>query len=79
VRCLLPQADGKILRCGGFATVTNQSRSCLARLNADGTLETGFNPGANATVFSLALQPDGKIVVGGSFTSSWLVRLVRSK
>jgi uncharacterized delta-60 repeat protein len=38
-------------------------------LNPDGTLDTGFNPGADATVTALALQPDGKIVVGGSFTN----------
>ena len=38
-------------------------------LNADGTLDTGFNPGANNAVYSLALQADGKILVGGNFTT----------
>src|SRR2546425_7576833 len=28
-----------------------------------------FNPGASGSVYALAVQPDGKIVIGGSFTS----------
>ena len=28
----------------------------------------GFNPGANQTINTVAVQPDGKILVGGSFT-----------
>src|SRR5690606_4781715 len=28
----------------------------------------GFDPGANSAVYSLALQPDGKVLVGGLFT-----------
>ena len=32
------------------------------------TLDSGFNPGADATVCALALQADGKILVGGSMT-----------
>ena len=46
----------------------DESRNYLGRLNADGTLDTGFNPGANGWVRSLAVQPDGKILVGGDFT-----------
>ena len=44
--------------------------SHIARLNPDGTLDAAFNPGlgANDTVFSLALQSDNRIVVGGEFT-----------
>jgi len=38
------------------------------RLNADGTVDTAFNPGANGAVYCVAIQPDGKILVGGSFT-----------
>ncbi|WP_198973174.1 delta-60 repeat domain-containing protein, partial [Xylophilus sp. ASV27] len=40
-----------------------QTRNRLARLNADGSLDTGFDPGANGPVFSLAVQPDGKVLV----------------
>ena len=41
----------------------------IARLNADGTLDTGFNPNANNDVYSIALQADGKILLGGRFTT----------
>ena len=66
---LAVQADGKILVGGWFTTLGGQSRSCIGRLNADGTVDTSFNPGAGALVFSLALQPDGQILVGGAFTT----------
>ena len=46
-------------------------RNRIARLNPDGSVDTNFNPGAgpNAGIRCLALQPDGKILVGGVFTS----------
>jgi len=69
VYSLAAQADGKILVGGHFSTVGGQPRSRIARLNADGSLDTLFNPAANDVVFSLAPQPDGKIVVGGQFTT----------
>ncbi len=62
------QADGKILLGGYFTTVAGQSRYYLARLNADGTLDSGFNPGVNGVVEALAIQADGKVLVGGEFT-----------
>ena len=40
----------------------------IGRLNADGTLDTSFNPGADVLVAALAVQADGKVVVGGGFT-----------
>ena len=42
------QSDGKIAIGGYFTTVAGQSRPYLARLNSDGTLDNGFNPGANS-------------------------------
>src|SRR5207245_2680595 len=43
----------------------------IARLNADGTLDMSFDPGAgaNGRVYALAVQSDGRIVLGGIFTS----------
>ncbi|MGA2864908.1 MAG: delta-60 repeat domain-containing protein [Verrucomicrobiota bacterium] len=67
VASLAVQADGKILVGGGFTTLGGQTRNCIGRLNADGTLDSGFNPGAGSTVTSLAVQADGEILVGGSF------------
>ena len=64
------QPDGRVLIGGEFTTVDGQPRSRIARLNADGSLDNSFDPiqGFNDNVYSLALQPDGKIVVGGAFT-----------
>jgi uncharacterized delta-60 repeat protein len=65
------QPDGKIIIGGGFTTYNGTARNYIARLNADGTLDSSFNPGAgaNSTVYSIALQPDGKILIGGQFTT----------
>ena len=65
------QPDGKVLVCGYFTTINGVSRNRIARMNPDGSLDASFDPGtgANAAVHSLALQPNGKILVGGSFTS----------
>jgi len=69
VDSLAVQADGKILVGGLFGTLAGQSRFNIGRLNADGTLDTRFNPGADSIVHSLAMQADGKILVGGYFTT----------
>ena len=64
------QADGRVLAVGYFQTVAGLSRSGVARFATDGSLDPTFDPGfgANNPVFAVALQPDGKAVVGGSFT-----------
>lgn len=69
IRAVVPQPNGKILIGGDFTFVNGESRSRVARLNADGTLDPTFDPpgGADSSVYSLALQPDGKILVGGWF------------
>lgn len=38
-------------------------------LRAAGDLDTSFNPNVNGEIKALALAPDGKIVIGGSFSS----------
>jgi uncharacterized delta-60 repeat protein len=71
VYSLTLQADGMILVGGGFTTLDGQTRKGIGRLNADGTLDTTFDPEAGGIypdVCSLAVQADGKILVGGSFT-----------
>ena len=68
---LAEQEDGKILIGGDFTSVNGRSRSGIARLNTDGSVDTGFDPGAGATgggVWTIAVQPDGKVVIGGQFT-----------
>ena len=64
---LLP--SGKILIGGDFMTYNGINSPRLARLNADGTLDASFNVGVGAdnTVYSIAVQTDGNIVIGGRF------------
>ena len=66
------QPDGKIVIGGTSASYNDEAAASdhVMRLNADGTRDTTFNPGgvgANSTVFAVALQSDGKIVIGGTF------------
>jgi uncharacterized delta-60 repeat protein/gliding motility-associated-like protein len=70
VRSLVLQPDGKVIIGGGFISCNGIARRFIARLNGDGTLDATFDPGtgANTTVSAVALQPDGKILVGGGFT-----------
>ncbi|MFZ9730469.1 MAG: hypothetical protein ACO3CX_02440 [Ilumatobacteraceae bacterium] len=76
VRALAIQSDGKILFGGLFTTVGDPAVTTnhFARLNLDGTLDTGFSPdvggsNTNPDVYAVAVQSDGKIVIGGNFTS----------
>lgn len=59
------QSDGKILIGGDFSTVGGQARNFLARLNADGSLDTTFNASPNNFVRSIVIDSSGKFVVGG--------------
>jgi uncharacterized delta-60 repeat protein len=71
VRAVRSQPDGKILVGGAFDSFNGTSTVRIARLNADGTLDNTFNTGTgfNGSVNSVDVQPDGKILVGGVFTS----------
>jgi uncharacterized delta-60 repeat protein len=71
VRSVVVQADGKVLIGGEFATVDDTERNGIARLNADGSVDTSFDPGsgASALVYDVAVQSDGKVLVGGGFTT----------
>lgn len=65
--------DGKILIAGDFMSVNGVSRRTIARLNSDGSTDITFNPGGGATggaktIYDIAVLPDGKILIGGSFT-----------
>lgn len=61
------QADGKILIGGYFEKVNGVTHNHIARLNADGSLDTSFNPNIDKRVDAIAVLPDGKILVGGNF------------
>lgn len=65
------QNDKKIIIIGTFTLYNGVVQNRIARLNNDGSLDTSFNigTGANSTIESVAIQSDGKIVVGGIFTT----------
>ncbi|CAN5365147.1 hypothetical protein BH10ACI3_BH10ACI3_04270 [soil metagenome] len=71
IKNIVAQPDGKILIAGFFETFNGQSRKYLARLNADGSIDASFTTGTgpNSTIKTIVLQPDNKILVGGTFTS----------
>ncbi|MCS6824585.1 MAG: hypothetical protein NZ529_09840, partial [Cytophagaceae bacterium] len=71
IKNLALQPDGKILIGGWFTEYDGTPRNCIARLNPDGSLDQSFDPGsgANNHIHYLALQPDGKILIGGWFSS----------
>ena len=65
------QPDGKLLIGGAFGKVHGVARTGIARLQADGTLDSSFDPGAGPDfgVTGIIVQPDGKIIIFGSFTT----------
>ena len=64
------QSDGKVLMGGSFTTIHGTNRNGIARLNANGSLDSSFNPGTGAGgVLAIALQSDGKVLIGGDFTT----------
>jgi uncharacterized delta-60 repeat protein len=73
VYSLAIQSDGKIFVGGNFTSLNNTATNYIVRLNSDGTKDTAFvtniGSGFNRSVRSLAIQSDGKIIVGGSFNS----------
>jgi uncharacterized delta-60 repeat protein len=68
---LVIQSDGKIVVGGAFTSYNGTARNRIVRLNTDGSIDGTFNVGTgfNATVWAITLQSDGKILVGGDFTS----------
>jgi uncharacterized delta-60 repeat protein len=66
--------DGKVLIGGRFNSVDGTPIANLARLNADGSLDTTFladaESGISGTAFTLALDPQGGLIVGGFFNEA---------
>lgn len=74
VNAVAIQPDGKIVVGGSFTTARGTTQNYITRLNTDGTVDTGFNTGGtvgvDAAVNAVAIQSDGKIVIGGNFTTA---------
>ena len=81
VRSMVPLPDGGVLIAGYFGGINGVPKGRLARLTANGSVDPNFNPGgtgattapeegtAYADLNSVRLQPDGKILIVGHFTS----------
>ena len=63
------QCDGRIIVGGQFTQVDLTLRNNLARLNTDGSVDLSFDPGngPSGDVNAIVIQPDGRIVIGGTF------------
>ncbi len=70
VHAIVIQPNGQILIGGVFTNVNGVSLNHIARLNTDGSVDASFNVGvgANNTVETLALDSQGRILLGGEFT-----------
>ncbi len=90
VNDIVMQPDGKILIGGAFTIINSASRNCIARLNASGSVDSGFTsplpfppPPQVSTftvpsiIFTLALQTDGKIVAGGFIVLNYQPQSIR--
>lgn len=72
VRDAVEQSDGKLVIVGHFTTINGTSVGRIARLNANGSLDSSFNfeeDGFNNHAFVLRLLSDGSFLVGGQFDS----------
>ena len=71
VASLAPAPHGGVYLAGDFTGVHGVARNGIARLYPDGEVDTRFNPGAgpDSDVSAIAVQPDGRVLLAGSFTS----------
>ncbi|WP_333695363.1 T9SS type A sorting domain-containing protein [Flavobacterium sp.] len=77
IKSLKLQPDGKIIVVGNFTAFNSTVRNHIARLNTDGSIDLSFNSEIGfgfqsneyVNVNSISIQNDGKIIVGGQFTS----------
>jgi uncharacterized delta-60 repeat protein len=75
VEAFAVQSDNKVIIAGKFDLINNVSRSSMARLNENGTLDDSFQISRTGTnsftwihgIYHLAMQSDGKILVSGEF------------
>ena len=69
--CIALQSDGKIVIGGDFTSYNGTTSNRIIRLNTDGSIDNTFSIGSgfNDRVASIIIQSNGKIIVGGNFTS----------
>lgn len=70
----IQQSDGKLVIVGGFVTYNSVTTNNIIRLNTDGTTDTSFQIGSGfgtGRAYTIAQQPDGKLVVGGVYLNKY--------
>ncbi len=71
------QSDSKVIVGGAFTTYNAISASRIVRINSNGAIDNTFTTGTGfsyttptlTAVYAIDIQSDGKIIVGGTFTS----------
>ena len=71
VNALLPAPDGSVFVGGDFRSIFGTRCNGLAKLRPDGSLDESFapeneGPMSEVAVYALAMQADGRLLVGGS-------------
>lgn len=77
VMAALPVSGDRWIIGGEFTTVSGQARQGITRILADGSMDPTFAAvplPSGATIFSLFLQPDGKILYAGRGNSGFVGR-----
>jgi uncharacterized delta-60 repeat protein len=85
VQAIEIDGNNKILIGGPYNRYNGNISNGMTRLNSDGSFDTSFNVGAGFNydweiVRDIEIQDDGKIIVGGGFTSfnnSYVPRIIR--
>ena len=70
ISAILIQPDGKIVIVGSFTNINGFSQGRISRLNADGSIDTTFNPGgigSDNAISTVTLGADGKFLITGGF------------
>ncbi len=67
------QPNGSIIAVGSFTNYNSTNVNRIVRTDASGAIDASFatniGTGANGEINTVALQADGKIIIGGNFTS----------
>ncbi|WP_343634867.1 T9SS type A sorting domain-containing protein [Fluviicola sp.] len=72
IRSMVAQTDGKIICVGLFTSYNGTTANNIIRLNPNGSVDLTFNTGgsgANQGINDVILQSDGKILIGGHFST----------
>ena len=67
INAIARQSDGSLIIGGEFTRVDGIARRNLARLHADGTLDTAWNASTDKAVYSIAVDAQDDVFASGAF------------